>query len=864
MELLDRTSQIQALDFAISQVAAREGQGCTALVYGEAGIGKTSLVEHFIDEHKAKWRILRGACDSLFTPRPLGPLHDIALQVQGQLLRLLDSESNRTAIFSACLNELQEQQTILVIEDIHWADEATLDLLKYLGRRIQQTTSLMILTYRDDEIALNHPIRMLLGDLASSHALHRVPVSSLSEEAVHELAKNKNVDSLALHRLTNGNPFFVTEVLAVESGIPETVRDAVLARAARLSTPAREALEAAAVIGSRVEPWLLSQVSGLDSSSIDECISVGMLQSHDAHYSFRHELARQMILESISAQRKIELHRLTLDALRGSPESHNDFARLADYAEGANDVEAVLEYAPAAGRHASALGAHRQSYTHYQAALQYADQLSPVERAELLDLYVNEGEATVQMPEAERAQLQSLHLWQELGQREKEGRALRRLSEIAMRQNKNTEMKHYSSEAVAVLEKLPPSKELAIAYSHRSRMHMIVYEVEETYGWGNRAMELAEQLGDIETLVHTLTNIGIVEMWHDQRYEGQKKLERSLRLSMEHGYHNHAARAFNNLVDGLIVSYDYATCLAYVNEGLEYCGKHDLDNGFIELLVGRIRASFDQGYWAEAEKDIHVTREFAATLENRSFVDLFQQKLKIRRGDPFALSDLENLRKYAHEAIFHAVAYPIAELLAESAWLRGDLIQCHAEVESFFQGACQLNIPIFIGKLGYWMWRAGAIEVPPANTAEPYATQIRGDWRKAASMWEIHGCPYEQGMALMDGDEAAQLKALEIFENLGARPIIEKLKTHMQAQGIRVPRGPRRATRENPFGLTSREMELLGYLVKGQSNVSIAEHLSLSVRTVEHHIASILRKMDVGSRSEAVAQALQSDLFPSE
>jgi predicted ATPase len=157
MQLLERAPQLQALQSALDQVKAREGQGCVALVYGEAGIGKTSLVEHFVNEHRSKWRILQGACDSLFTPRPLGPIHDIALQLQGQLLQLLDSESNRTAIFSACLNELQEQATILVIEDVHWADEATLDLLKYLGRRIRQTISLMILTYRDDEIGVDHP-----------------------------------------------------------------------------------------------------------------------------------------------------------------------------------------------------------------------------------------------------------------------------------------------------------------------------------------------------------------------------------------------------------------------------------------------------------------------------------------------------------------------------------------------------------------------------------------------------------------------------------------------------------------------------------------------------------------------------------
>lgn len=181
-----------------------------------------------------------------------------------------------------------------------------------------------------------------------------------------------------------------------------------------------------------------------------------------------------------------------------------------------------------------------------------------------------------------------------------------------------------------------------------------------------------------------------------------------------------------------------------------------------------------------------------------------------------------------------------------------------------FQSASQLNISKYVGRLAYWMWRAGAITEPPPNASEPYATQISGDWSTAASMWEKYDCPYEQGMALMDGDEAAQLRALEIFERLGARPIIEKLKRQMQAQGFRIPRGPRHTTQENPFSLTPREMEVLGLVVNGLGNNDIAEQLSLSIRTVEHHISSILQKMQVQSRNEAISLVLKEKLLPSE
>src|ERR1041385_767885 len=359
MELLERASQLQVLNSALTQ--AKSGQGCVALVYGEAGIGKTSLVEHFVNEHRRSWRIFQGACDSLFTPRPLGPLHDIAIQTEGILFALLNSESGREPIFSACLDELKSPSTMMIFEDIHWADEATLDLLKYLGRRIRQTSSLIVLTYRDDELSVDHPLRLLLGDLGSSQALYRIAVPSLSKDAVQNMAKGKQVDSLALHRLTNGNPFFVTEVLAVESGIPETVRDAVLARTVRLSASARSLLEAAAVIGSRVEPWLLSKVSNAEATSVEECIARGMLQMQGDYYAFRHELARQTIRESVSAPRKLTLHRKILEALKESAVTRENLARLAYHAEALNDPQAVLEFAPLAAWWASELGAHREA-----------------------------------------------------------------------------------------------------------------------------------------------------------------------------------------------------------------------------------------------------------------------------------------------------------------------------------------------------------------------------------------------------------------------------------------------------------------------------------------------------------------------
>jgi DNA-binding CsgD family transcriptional regulator len=183
------------------------------------------------------------------------------------------------------------------------------------------------------------------------------------------------------------------------------------------------------------------------------------------------------------------------------------------------------------------------------------------------------------------------------------------------------------------------------------------------------------------------------------------------------------------------------------------------------------------------------------------------------------------------------------------------------ETHLIYDLAISKQHPWISGELAFWRWRAGEEISLPVWIAKPFALQIAGDWRAAAAAWAARGCPYEQAMALMDGDQAAQLAALEIFERLGARPGAEKLKQKLRARGATIPRGPRPATRENPYNLTAREMEVLACLAQGLSNQTIARQLSLSVRTVEHHTASILQKMRVETRAEAVALSLKQHLL---
>ncbi|MCI0552612.1 MAG: AAA family ATPase [Anaerolineae bacterium] len=861
MVLLERDLHLKALGSALGEAAI---EGRVALVYGEAGIGKTSLVEHFVEEQKNNsWRVLQGACDSLFTPRPLGPLHDIASQTQGNLLNLLDSESNRAAVFSACLNELTTRKTILLIEDIHWADEATLDLLKYLGRRIRQTTSLMILTYRDDEIGIDHPLRILLGDLASSQAFHRIPVSALTNEAVRELAINKNIDPIALHDMTNGNPFFVTEVLTVGSGIPETVRDAVLARAARLSLSARAVLEAAAVIGSRIEPWLLSNIVGAESENVEECIAAGMLQSQSDDYAFRHELARQTILESISPQKKLALHRMTLTALKESPETHNDLARLANHAEGTKDVTAVLEYAPAAAQQASAASSHREAIALYQLALRFADSLPPAEHAQMLEAYVSELQFTNRYTDLITALQKVIVLWGSMGNRLREGMNLADLSTVLADGGRNTESEVISQSAVAMLEALPPSAELAWAYTSQCFLRMMIRDCADAVMWGEKAIALAEYFEDAEKLARAYNYTGCAMMIMD--YErGRSFLEQSVSIAREENLPRRIASALGNLAGMSVEVYEFTNVNLYLKEGIDCAIEHDDDYNLVQTLSFQALIYLYQGRWAEsAETAMKVLQRLDSDLVARTYAANALGRLSVRRGDTDALALFDEALALSIQADAIPRIGTARAARAEACWLASDHNRALAEACAAYDIAVSKKHPWVTGELAFWRWRAGEKITPPSWTAKPFALQIAGNWQGAAKEWEERGCPYEQGMALMDGNEAAQIAALEIFERLGARPIMEKLKQQMRAQGIRIPRGPRPATRENPFGLTAREMEVATLITQGKSNREIAKVMTVGEKTIETYVTRILNKLNFESRVQIATWAIERGLFSS-
>ena len=326
--LVERKTALDALAEFTAQ--ARSGEGRLVLLEGEAGVGKSALLEHFTLDLPGS-RVLLGACDGMFTPRPLGPLFDIAQQVRGRLHSLCRADAAREELFEAFLTELcaPGPLPVVVIEDVHWADEATLDLLGFLARRIREIPVLLIVSYRDDELADTHPLRVALGHLAVQRCARRLPLAPLSAQAVRMLAAGRGVDPEELYRVTGGNPFYVREVLEAGLGeVPRSARDVVLARAGRLGPKARETLEAAALIGGTIDEQLLGHI--VTGPALAEVIASGLVAGHPV-VRFRHEIARQAIEQAVRPARRSEIHARILRGLRTL--GCDDDARLAYHAE---------------------------------------------------------------------------------------------------------------------------------------------------------------------------------------------------------------------------------------------------------------------------------------------------------------------------------------------------------------------------------------------------------------------------------------------------------------------------------------------------------------------------------------------------
>ena len=862
--LLERDDLLATLAACLE--TATRGHGQVVLVGGEAGIGKTSLLQGFA-ARAAPARVLWSGCEALSTPSPFGPLHDFIAHTGTRLREAFADCTDRGRLFAALIDELATPPapTLLVIDDVHWADAATLDLVKHLGRRIARVPALLLLGHRDDGVSMAS-LRTVFGELEPA-AVTRLTLPRLSAGAVRALAARAGRGADGVHEATGGNPFFVAEVLAhADEAVPATVRDAVLARADRLPDAARAVLDLAAIVPRAIEIGLVDAVLAPGPADVERCIGAGLLVADASTLRFRHELARVALEEALGPLRARSLHAALLAALQSGAAGSASLARIVHHGERAGDVAAVLRAAPQAAREAARRGARREAAAHCRTALAHADGLPALERARLLDDYASHCFELGELDAAIPAREQAIALFAEAGDTPAQVAALSAHAMPLVRALRNTDADTANRRALALAATLPPGPLQARACATESYLRMLNRDLDEAIAWGEQAVALAQACDARETLVAALIPMGAATMFTELA-RGVALLERALALAdVLPGGDAAQADAYVMLGTAAGEVHEFDVADRWLAEGIAFARARDLDRlaGYMEGW--QALCDLAQGRWdaAGARANALVARELTGST-NRVMALIALGRLRVRRGDPGAAAVLDESLALAERSGTLQRLAPACAARAEAAWHAGDDARVLREVDRAFALAQSKRHPWFVGELAYWRSRVEPGGPVPLACAAPWRLQLEGRWRAAADAWAALGCRYEAARALADGDETAQREALATALHLEARPLAERLRAQLLAHGAAaVPRGPRASTRNNAAGLTARELEVLALVAAGCRNAEIAQRLSRSPRTVEHHVEAVLAKLGASTRADAVAQARERGLLPPE
>ncbi|WP_199550683.1 AAA family ATPase [Streptomyces sp. N35] len=859
--MLERDHELGRLATAAREAA--DGAGSVALVHGEAGIGKSSLVKAMSAVLPRHARILVGACDDLATGRPLGPFRDLVGGTDGvgeELAKALRGAGDRHRVYDALRSELTTAPlpVVLVVEDVHWADEASLDALRFLVRRMERLPALLVLTYRDDELGREHPLRQLLGQVSRTDRVHRLALPRLSRGAVGRMSRAEGLDPAQVYAVTSGNPFFVAEVLAAGNagGVPPTVVDAVLARLRGLDAEARDALEQLAVLPSAVEHRLADALLPDALTVLGTGEQHGLLTVTPERVVFRHELIRRAIADSLPAARRITLNREVLRALIESPGA--DPSRIVHHAAQAGDEEAIARFGPVAAADASRTGAHREAAAQLRLVLRDRQRYGPAELAALLEQFAVESYTIADSAAAVAAQREAVALRRSLGDTRALGADLRWLSRIHWWAGDADEAQQAAQEAIAVLEGAQDERLLALALSNTAQLHMLSERHAEAVEFGLRAIALARATDDAAILSHALNNVGCAR-WRTDDPRGRTQLEEALRVALAAGEVEHACRAYANLIWNLLERLEYAEADRYFAPALELADRAE-HLGFLSYLqVELAMRRFAAADWEEAER--YAELAVHDHVPGRCPALTVLGRVRIRRGAQGGPELLTQAWEMAVRTRELQRTGAVAAARAEAAWLGGDVEGVIEAALEVYEQACVLGSPSHRGELGYWLTRAGH-PVPPDDSGHPYALQSAGRWRAAAEAWRRAGCPYEEAAALAQSPGADdKLGALARLDALGAEPLARQVRAELRTLGVRrIPRGPLAATRDNPAGLTERQLQVLRLMVEGLTNPQIAERLVVSVRTVDHHVSAVLEKLGTSSRGEATVRARELGL----
>jgi ATP/maltotriose-dependent transcriptional regulator MalT len=854
VELLERGPELTLLRACLAEAADR--QGSVVLLSGEAGIGKSSVLQAWLADPGHEAQLLVGWCDDFLTRRTLGPLHDIARTVGGDLADAI-SGADTGAVFDALLDHLDNplRPTALVLEDVHWADEATLDVIRYVGRRIERRPALLVISYRAGDLDDDHPLWGVLASLPAT-IVHRIELRPLSTTAIEQLTGGTDLEASEVAELTGGNPFFVTEVVRDQDTLPTSVAAAIQARVRALPPPARDAVELLSVMPGGVRPGLRDALD-LEPGALGLAEGRGLLRVEGSLLRFRHELTRRAVHASLPVAVRLAHHERVLDRL---VELDGDDAAILHHATAAGRGDIVATYGPPAATVAYVAGSYREAASHQANVLTHADRLEPSVRAELLE---------------QRAwTLYNLHRFQEALEAAESAVALSgRLGDPVARAGAllvSARMRYINNEPRAAIEAVEEAGRLLDAHGDTEQRAEGLVARAATYALVEHPAELALQLtAEAVEVTEHLGRTDLRSLALNYRATSQcagggtpdpEDFREAIRLALEGGHLEIAARAYTNLsFEQMLAREPNDRALADLDEALAFMEDHDFASHAFDIRARQAAIKVALGRWEDAESELRSLRQ---TTDQHGVIDLIAleslARIALRRGDP----DADHLLQSSWTLAKRSNATPYIGLLGviriEQAWLEGtgDAADRLAELP-----LDRLRPRLRAEVLRYAQLAGARIEAPP-DLAEPWASAIRGGWSSAARRWRAEQRPYELAVELYASGEAEPaLEALRIFDRLGAVPAARLTRQRLRDLGVRtLPRGPQAATRRHPAGLTGRQAEVLELLVEGMTNPQIAGRLVLSVRTVDHHVAAVLQKLGVGSRQEAATRAAALDV----
>lgn len=715
--LLERDDELAFITGLLMDVGSSGGK--VVLVRGEAGIGKSALVRHFIQVHADEAHVLFGSCDDLLTPQPLGAIWDVSLG-EPSLSEALEG-GDRRAVMATLLDLLSRslRPTILVIEDTHWADEATLDTIKYLGRRIARTNGVLLLTYRDGEVDHDHPLRQVIGDLPPEN-LVRVHLGPLSSDAIADLVGDRDLDVGEIMTLTDGNPLFVTEVLAsgVEN-VPLSVQDSVLTRSGKLSTGARQLLDLVSVIPRESERSLIGAIHGPTEAHLAECVRQGLVRVGADTVSFHHELTRRSIESALGPYERRRLNQQVLGELRGS----GDLSRRVHHAREAADVDSVIEFAPMAARAAMAIESHREAVAHFRLLEPYLDRIGEADRAAIVydwartEYYLKGSESVGLLARA-------IDLYRSIGDDVSLARALTfavRVNEISGR----PELAEAASrEAIEILGPHPATADLASAVSQRAWLLKMRGRGTEALEIAEQAIEVAEATGDDVSLISALSTKGVLH-YRMGDADGFSLMEQARSRAEKGGHRFEETLVLLNMAEAVAENREVARASDLSQRARDTAARYEISihenaaNAHLAMTMSW------QGQWAAAE-DTASEALGHVLFYSELVAGQVLGPLQARRGYSGAAETLDSTWARADRGNEMQSLLPSAAGLAEYMWLRGEkdaaLVRRFKEL---LDDERRSGFAWPAGWLAFWLWMLGELPAPPGDIAEPYLLVMR-------------------------------------------------------------------------------------------------------------------------------------------